>query len=318
MVLNKTKPFVSVIVPVKNEAKYISACIVSIFSQDYPSELFEVIVVDNGSTDDSVEIARSFGVHVVSCPDAKIGAVRNRGACEAKGDILAYIDGDCTATPSWISSAVELLSEKGIGAAGGAAIAPADGTWIERVWALNRESSLKPTSILATGSFFVKRTVFNEVRGFNEDIVAGEDTEICRRICANYLLFTCPGCDVIHYGYPQTVSDFLRRQIWQTSDYLHTKKEGVDYVFYFTHFFLFGILALIYSIFCLNVVGLIVSIFSLVVMAGVLGSYRLLRSIGAVFELKILMQVFLLNFLYLVARSVGLTKSYIKIILRKE
>lgn len=84
---------VSVIIPVYNGANYLAKAIESVLAQTYSP--IEVLVVDDGSTDESVEIARSFsGVRVIQKPNGGVASARNVGIAEAKGDYLAFLDHD--------------------------------------------------------------------------------------------------------------------------------------------------------------------------------------------------------------------------------
>jgi 1,2-diacylglycerol 3-alpha-glucosyltransferase len=86
------KPLVSIIIPALNEEKYIEKTLKSVRRQTYPK--IEVIVVDNGSTDRTGEIAKKYANKVIVEEKRGIGIARNRGAKEAKGDILLFLDAD--------------------------------------------------------------------------------------------------------------------------------------------------------------------------------------------------------------------------------
>jgi glycosyltransferase involved in cell wall biosynthesis len=87
-------PFISVIVPVYNGEKFLPRCLEALFAADYRA--FEVIVVDDGSTDESANIARAGGAEVISSERRQSGpaAVRNLAAQRAKGEILLFVDSD--------------------------------------------------------------------------------------------------------------------------------------------------------------------------------------------------------------------------------
>ena len=104
------KPFVSIIIPFKNEEKYLGACLAGIAALDWPRDRVEVIALDNGSTDASESIARSFGIQYVTAPGRRSRANRNRGAREGRGEILAFVDADCVVPPDWLSVAADLFA----------------------------------------------------------------------------------------------------------------------------------------------------------------------------------------------------------------
>lgn len=97
---------VSVIVPAYNAERTIAQCIESVLAQE-TREQFEVIVVDDGSTDGTAKVAARYeGVRVLRQPNSGAGVARNLGARDAKGDILCFIDADCVATPGWMDALV--------------------------------------------------------------------------------------------------------------------------------------------------------------------------------------------------------------------
>jgi glycosyltransferase involved in cell wall biosynthesis len=108
-------PLVSVIIPTLNRAKYLRQCIESALSQDYPN--LEVIVVDNGSTDNTPEILASFGNKIRRLKEEKrgISAARNKGLRAAQGEFIAFLDSDDFYLPGKISlSARKLLGDYSI------------------------------------------------------------------------------------------------------------------------------------------------------------------------------------------------------------
>ncbi|MBZ0333688.1 glycosyltransferase [Marinobacter sp. AL4B] len=304
-------PFVSILIPAFNEDKNISRCILSIDEQDYPKERYEVIVMDNGSTDRTTKIATELGVTVIDASGLLIGGVRNAGAKVAKGDILAYIDADCLAPKNWIQSGVSLLYlESDIGAVGGGCDIGPSASWVERAWVINRPYiEATYVKILATGSFFITKDTFEKVGGFNETVRAGEDTEISKEIIVNNKkLILSSAIRVIHLGYPLTLRSFYERQVWQASDYVRTRKSGLDPVFILANLFLVSFLVFLVSLFSNLKVGLT----AIVISGGIammLSIYRYRRA-SAQFSFFLFFQVFILNYLYLVARTVGLIKSY--------
>ncbi len=111
-------PYVSVVIPAFNRAESLRRCLASLISQVYPSDRFEIIVVDDGSTDDIAtavhEVTDGWNGRVSCLRKANGGpaSARNAGIKAAIGDIVAFIDSDCSAEPDWLSQMVEVLERR--------------------------------------------------------------------------------------------------------------------------------------------------------------------------------------------------------------
>lgn len=92
----------SIIIPALNSATTIDHCLSSIFSADSSNEPFEVLIVDGGSKDKTVEIAQKYPVKVLTCKERGIGPARNLGLREARGEIVCYTDSDCVIEKAWL------------------------------------------------------------------------------------------------------------------------------------------------------------------------------------------------------------------------
>ena len=103
---------ISVIIPVFNGAKIIKKCLDSLLRQDLKPR--EIIVVDNGSTDNTVALVGDYKeVYLLEEKTPGAGMARNKGAREAGGSILAFIDADCQAAQDWIKEAWRILESRG-------------------------------------------------------------------------------------------------------------------------------------------------------------------------------------------------------------
>src|SRR3989344_5752786 len=96
---------ISVIIPAFNEEKLLGECLESLQKQTLAKDEYEVIVIDNGSTDKTSAIAKSMGVSVYYyIKERGPGAARAFGVTKAKGSILAFTDADTTVTPTWLET----------------------------------------------------------------------------------------------------------------------------------------------------------------------------------------------------------------------
>ena len=102
--------FVSVIIPVFNDAKRLKICLAALEKQTYPQDYYEIIVVDNGSDKSLENVVRQFPrVKLACCLDPGSYAARNHGIYIAKGEILAFTDSDCIPARDWLETGVKCL-----------------------------------------------------------------------------------------------------------------------------------------------------------------------------------------------------------------
>lgn len=113
-------PSVSIIIPVLNAERDIRTALESLMALDYPRELIEIIVVDNGSTDRTREVVRDFPVALMVEDSAKNAyTARNAAIRRAKGEIIAFTDGDCIIDPHWLKASIGALETRHADLVGG-------------------------------------------------------------------------------------------------------------------------------------------------------------------------------------------------------
>jgi glycosyltransferase involved in cell wall biosynthesis len=171
-------PTVSFVVPTRNSARTIAACVMSLRNQTYPQ--VEIVVVDNESTDDTGRRATEAGADLVVIAGPERCAQRNRGARESRGEIVVFIDSDMVLEPAIASQIVEQFEQH---PELGALIIPeqsfGDGFWTKcRV--LEKSLYVGNESVEAARAF--RREVFEEVGGWNEALTAAEDWDLDDRI----------------------------------------------------------------------------------------------------------------------------------------
>jgi cellulose synthase/poly-beta-1,6-N-acetylglucosamine synthase-like glycosyltransferase len=128
MEYSETKPFVSVVIPVKNAERFLEQCLKSLLELDYPKDKYEVIISDSDSTDRTREIAASLGAIVIIAEGPSVCSARNSGFRKAKGEIIAFSDADCIMDRGWLSNAVKYFKDETIACVGGPSLLPEDET----------------------------------------------------------------------------------------------------------------------------------------------------------------------------------------------
>ena len=187
-------PTVSVVIPVKDRADELARCLDSISRVDYPRELLQVIVVDDGSSDDSAAVARERGALVVPSGGTGRGpaAARNVGARAATGEILAFIDSDCTASTGWLSELLPAFADDRMAAVGGQVDGMCTESVVDRYEAVMSSLSLggrersgstgDDTFYLPSCNLLVRRALFAGVGGFEGSMHVGEDVDLTWRL----------------------------------------------------------------------------------------------------------------------------------------
>lgn len=187
-------PSVSVVIPVKDRARDLQRCLESLSSLQYPREKLEVIVVDDGSRDGSLDVAKTQGTVVLSSGGEGLGPAmaRNVGAKVARGEILAFIDSDCVAKKDWLSQLLPVFGDAEIAAVGGMVAGLCTTSSLDRyeevMSSLNlgfrerfaREGS--DTFYLPSCNLLVKKSAFFEADCFNSAMHVGEDVDLSYRL----------------------------------------------------------------------------------------------------------------------------------------
>lgn len=213
-------PKISVVIPALNEEVVIGRCLNALAKNEFPKSAFEVIVVDNGSTDRTIEVASCFKdtltLKILKLEKVHISALRNRGAAEARGRFLAFLDADCLAPPGWLLSALHRFDDPQAGIVGAHYGIPDDSTWVGRTWCQDRfAEKVGDVSYVPAGDLLVNRQAFFAVGGFDESIQTNEDFELCERARAASLpVRSYPDLKVTHLGTPQTLLSFYQKQRW--------------------------------------------------------------------------------------------------------
>ena len=207
---------VSIIIPVYNEADILSVCLEKLCKLILPYEK-EIIVVDHDSSDESVHIAKSYGAIVVSKKGGTISSVRNLGVERSTGDVLVFIDADVVVSENWgleFVRIVTLLSRNDNMIYGAHCRPPRDSSALERYW-FSELSNEKRTKHIGSGHMIITKRFYDELGGFDEKMVTGEDYDICRRaVGLGGEVVNIPTLVAYHYGYPKNIFGFMKREMW--------------------------------------------------------------------------------------------------------
>lgn len=196
---------ISVVVCCYNGAERIGACLQSLQKLNYRN--YEIIVADDGSEDDTADIAEAFnGVQVLRLKHRGLSAARNAGAHAATGEWIAYTDDDCVVDEDWLGWAATAFGEADVAAIGGPNLVPQAQGWQEAAV----ESAVGgPSHVLMSDRraehipgchFIVRRDVLLEIGGFDRRFVAaGDDVDLCWRLMeAGHEIAFVPQSYVIH------------------------------------------------------------------------------------------------------------------------
>lgn len=211
----------SVVIPLYNCEETIEKCLESLCNQDYP--YYEVIVVDDGSTDETVRICSTFkDVRAICLDNGGPSRARNMGVSKARGEIVVFTDGDCIAEKNWLSEIKNSFIAPEVAGVGGDQQSPEDETAFgKRVQALFKMLGFV-TSYIQVDKIMVdtehnpscnaayRKSVFEKIRGFDETLWPGEDVDLDVRIKkGGYRLLFNPKAVVRHYR-SKTYGEFAR------------------------------------------------------------------------------------------------------------
>jgi glycosyltransferase involved in cell wall biosynthesis len=217
---------ISIIIPVLNAEKYLGPCLSALQALNYPSTQRKIIVVDNGSTDRTVDIAREYDARVMILPGVTVAQLRNAGAALAQGRHLAFIDADCVAPCGWLTLAASLLADEALGAVGCWYTLDTQTTFWERVWSAHmsaRQLTIGNIDWVPSGNLIISKNVFDAIGGFDETLTTAEDVDICRRIHEmGLIVYSHPGLAVVHLGEPKSLKQFLLKEKWRGEGVLQT------------------------------------------------------------------------------------------------
>lgn len=203
---NTDLPFVSVVIPTFNRISSLLVCVGSLFKQSYPPERFEIVIVDDGSTDSTLEILEKYyknvdKVKIFSQKNQGSYAARNLGIKNSKGEIICFTDDDCIAERDWIRNLVNGYKIEQIGGVGGKIvgynITKILERYVEDIGGLGQEKFQNIFSVTANASY--RKKVLDEIGVFDPYFKSGGDADLGIRVnLKKYKILYSPDALIFH------------------------------------------------------------------------------------------------------------------------
>ncbi len=307
---------ISFIIPVLNGEKHIGQCLDHIFREMDDND--EIIVVDNGSIDDTLKIIKRYKkVTILIFPEVTIAALRNRGADIAKGDILAFIDSDCLVCEGWRNAAVSIMNDGKISATGSRVDISSSAGWIEKAWYSNRLRKQSKINYINSGNLVVRKDIFKVLSGFKEELETDEDCDFGDRLNnMGCCMIEAPQIRVIHLGNAKTLREFFKKEKWHATSILSTMSlKKVDKPMIMTFIFMICLLISIsmlpfFLFFNLNpiIIALLILLAPLMTVLYRVYQYK---------NYRYFFHLIILYFLYYLVRSITVMKALLTFIFRR-
>ena len=229
-----SQQILSVMVVTLNEAPHIPLLKKALAHLDMPPGWhLETILVDGGSSDGTVEAALDVGFdECVVLDGASIPVCRNHAIKMARGNALAFLDGDCIPAADWLRVAMPYLERTGPVMIGFPVHPPPSGNWIHRAWhthwrhknsATDGAAAAEPFTDdafrqITTRNMLFNRALLEVVPQFNETLTTGEDTDFAfRAVQVGAEVIAVPQLVVTHLGEPSTLAQYFRQQLWHAN-----------------------------------------------------------------------------------------------------
>ena len=213
----------SIIIPAYNAEKSIDPCLQALISQSVPNELYEIILVDDGSADATGKIVQTYPVIYHYQTNQGPAAARNKGVELAKGEIILFTDSDCVPDHHWIQEMVSpfIKNEKISGVKGayktkqrGLTARFAQAEFEDRFVLLKKSTFI---DMVDTYSAAFKREIFLAAGGFDPSfpVANNEDTELSYRLVSNGHLLAFNPSAFVYHTHPDTLKKYLRIKFWR-------------------------------------------------------------------------------------------------------
>ncbi|MBF8778338.1 glycosyltransferase family 2 protein [Pseudomonas fulva] len=216
---------VSIVIPMFNEARHIGRTLKAARrAAEEAGVACELVVVDNGSSDNGPQIAREHGARVLNLPGQPIGALRNQGARHSLGDWLAFLDADIEVPRNWLLLLLD-LQRRGEGDVFALDCdTPRQAPWFAYAWqrrTLRAGQTVQDCSWLPTPNLLMRREWFDQVGGFDERLRTGEDKDFTLRLhAAGARLRVLRHPVVLHWGFEGSWAEWIGKELWRQGSHL--------------------------------------------------------------------------------------------------
>lgn len=318
-------PFISIIIPVKNEALLIGNCLKSLKQLNYPQDKLEIIISDGLSADNTVEIAKNYGAKIVKNEAQTVAPGRNVGFQNSKGERIAFSDADCVMDKNWLVNSLKYFEDKAVAGVGGPNINPQNESLFGRaVRFLFLFGSLASGSIYVSDSEKVKivknipgcnaiyrREALEKVMPVDESLLTGDDVEMnYQLINKGYKILYTPDVVVLHYRKDDPKKFW--RQIYRYAigrlQLAKKHKDAINPVHIISGLFIPILFAIIIAIFIVLSLNPALLLFLAGIALGLIVVFTLFISIKEK-SLKIVPNVFLAMAIFIFAWSAGFLRE---------
>jgi glycosyltransferase AglE len=233
-------PAVSIIVPVYNCSESITALIESLLDQEYPKNLYEVILVDNNSSDNTPRTIEQYPVKLLHENNIQSSyAARNKGIKAAKYDYLAFTDADCIPNRKWLSSGISTLIRESADLAGGNIEfifpeKPTNAQLYDSITHLNTKAYVNKNSSAPTANLFTRSDVFEKTSLFPEVKSGGDYSWTNNAVKKGFKIVYAPDATVKHPA--RKLGQLLkkRHRIGAGDTHIRLKKETLLHEIFYT------------------------------------------------------------------------------------
>lgn len=214
------KIVISVVIPAYNAGKHLGFCLNALNQQTIDSKLYELIVVSDGSTDDTVSIAESYGAKVFCIDHQGPAAARNFGALKAYGEIIVFTDADCIPEKRWIENMVEPFQDPTVSGVMGrykthqkhltARFAQAE--FEDRYQRMRNKRQL---DLVATYSAAYRKNIFIDSGGFDTSFTRAdnEDVEFSYRLARGGHILRFSPHAVVYHHHPESIRQYFKQKL---------------------------------------------------------------------------------------------------------